>query len=136
MATGRCLCGNVTFVATEVDRHIHACHCAICRSWSGAPALSAEVGGVTFSGTQYIKRYSSSEWAERGFCTQCGSNLFYHLKGTDRYIMCCGAFDDAEQFTLTGEIYIDEKPQGYNFAGDHPRMTGAEFMASIADGEA
>lgn len=48
------------------------------------------------------------------------------------YMMPTGAFDDVEQFELAGEIFIDEKPSGYSFAGDHPRMTAAEFMASIS----
>jgi hypothetical protein len=41
-----------------------------------------------------------------------------------------GTFDDQPAFKLSGEIYIDEKPPAYELAGDHPRMTGAEFMAS------
>jgi len=32
---------------------------------------------------------------------------------------------------LAGEIFIDDKPHVYDLAGDHPRMTGAEFMASL-----
>ena len=66
-----------------------------------------------------------------GFCSECGSNLFYHLKEADRYIMCTGTFDDQSVFELVGEIYIDEKPPGYDFAGEHPRQTGEEFMASL-----
>lgn len=50
----------------------------------------------------------------------------------DRYIMSMGSFDDPEQFSLEGEIYIDSKPGFYDFAGDHPHMTEAEFMASLA----
>jgi len=103
----------------------------MCRGWSGSPMLAASVGSVQFQGEENIKRYSSSEWAERGFCSECGSNLFYWLKEADRYIMCTGAFDDQSVFELVGEIYIDEKPPGYDFAGDHPRQTGAEFMASL-----
>ena len=34
----------------------------------------------------------------------------------------------------SGEIYIDEKPGGYDFAGEHPRLTGEEFMQSIGLG--
>jgi hypothetical protein len=93
--------------------------------------LAAAVGSVTFTGEQHIKRYNSSDWAERGFCAECGTNLFYHMKDPSMYIMTTGTFDDGEQFTLAGEIYIDEKPGGYDFAGDHPRMTGDEFLASI-----
>jgi hypothetical protein len=92
--------------------------------------MAAAVGSVAFDGAENIARYDSSEWAERGFCRQCGSNLFYHLKGTERYIMWVGSFDDQTPFKLDGEIFIDEKPDAYAFAGDHPRLTGAEFMAS------
>ena len=78
-ATGKCLCGAVTFTAQDVENHIHACHCRMCRAWTGGPLLGATVGEITFTGEDHIKRYTSSEWAERGFCDQCGSTLFYHL---------------------------------------------------------
>ena len=134
-ATGKCLCGAVTFTAEEVDQHVHACHCSTCRSWTGGPMLAASVGSVSFTGQDNIKRFQSSLWAERGFCTECGTSLFYRLKEPDLYIMATGCFDDAEQFALEGEIFFDEKPSTYNFAGDHPRLTGAEFMASMQGGE-
>ena len=130
-ASGKCLCGAVTFVAEEVDAHVHACHCSMCRNWTGGPMLAASVGSVTFSGEETLKRYASSAWAERGFCGNCGTSLFYFLKEPPMYIMASGCFDDPEQFVLAGEIYIDEKPAGYAFAGEHPRQTGAEFLASM-----
>lgn len=130
-ATGHCLCGAVTFTAQEVDTHVHACHCSTCRNWTGGPMQAAQVGSVSFQGEDKIKCFASSEWAERGFCGECGTSLFYRLKEPEMYMMATGCFDDAEQFSLAGEIYIDEKPGGYDFAGEHPRMTGAEFMASL-----
>ncbi len=134
-ARGKCLCGEVTFEAEAVDAHIHSCHCNTCRNWSGGPLLAAAAESVAFSGESSISRYDSSEWAERGFCSRCGSNLFYRLKAQDHYILCMGAFDDESVFKLVGEIYVDEKPPGYDFAGDHPRQTGAEFMASLGMNE-
>ncbi|NOX50905.1 MAG: GFA family protein, partial [Gammaproteobacteria bacterium] len=122
------------FTAEDIDTHVHACHCSMCRGWTGGPMLAASVGSVEFSGESNIKRYASSEWAERGFCAQCGSSLFYHLKEPNMYIMATGCFDNAEQFSLAGEIFIDEKPSSYNFAGDHSRLTGEEFLASMAGG--
>lgn len=130
-ATGKCLCGAVRFQAEEVDTHLHSCHCSMCRGWSGGPLLAASVASVVFEGEEKIKRYASSEWAERGFCSDCGTSLFYRLKEADQYILCMGSFDDQSVFKLVGEIYIDEKPPGYEFAGDHPRQTGEEFMASL-----
>ncbi|MEQ8858379.1 MAG: GFA family protein [Pseudomonadales bacterium] len=133
-ATGKCLCGAVRFTADGVEPHVHACHCSMCRAWSGASMLAATVGSVAFDGEENLVRFDSSEWGARGFCGRCGSNLFYHLKPADTYMMCMGAFDDQSAFELAGEIYIDAKPPGYAFSGEHPRQTGEEFLASLPQG--
>ncbi|MBW2244172.1 MAG: GFA family protein [Deltaproteobacteria bacterium] len=131
--TGRCLCGDITFTAREVETEIHACHCSMCRTWSGGPVLGAAVASVEYSGEENIAVYGSSEWAERGFCKTCGTNLFYRFKESGQHVLWSGTFDDPAAFRLVGEIYIDEKPAGYAFAGDHIRQTGAEFMASLSN---
>jgi hypothetical protein len=130
-ATGRCLCGAVRFTATEVDPHMHVCHCGMCRRHAGGPTLSVSVGGITFQGEDNILRYKSSDYAERGTCNKCGGHLFYHLFSPDMYIMSIGAFDDQSRFTIGGEIFIDNKPAGYAFAGNHPRETEHEFLKRI-----
>ncbi len=129
--TGRCLCGAVTYTADDIDTDVHSCHCSMCRTWSGGPAFAVGVGSVRFDGEANITRFDSSAWAERGFCNRCGTNLFYRLKEADHYVLWMGTFDEQAAFKLAGEIYIDEKPEAYDLAGDHPRLTGAEFMASL-----
>lgn len=130
-AEGRCLCGAVTFVAEGVSADLHVCHCSMCRRWAGGPTFSMEVGSVTFHGEENIGRYSSSAWAERGFCRRCGSSLFYRLTQSNHYILNMGAFDDQRPFKIASEIYVDDKPPGYDMAGAHPRLTGEEFLASL-----
>ncbi len=129
--TGRCLCGAVRFRAVGVETDFHGCHCGMCRRWTGGPGFGVAVESVAFEGEEAISRFESSAWAERGFCNRCGTNLFYRLKEADRYILWMGAFDDPSAFRLTGEIFVDEKPEAYDLAGEHPRLTGAEFMASV-----
>ena len=97
--------------------------------------LGASVEAVRFQGEASIVRYDSSDWAQRGFCRRCGTHLFYCLRSEDRYILWMGTFDDVSGFTLSGEIYIDEKPTGYDFAGDHPRLTGQAFLDSLHRGD-
>ena len=131
--TGRCLCGAVTFTAEQVEPAHSACHCGMCRRWSGGAAfLGARTASVAFGGTGTITRYASSDWAERGFCAACGTNLFYFLKPIARYILSTGTFDDQTPFSIGLEIFIDKKPAGYAFAGDHPRWTEAETFARLA----
>ena len=140
---GHCLCGAVRVRIAPAQPHLHACHCGMCRRWTGVAFLGITVppGGVEATGP--IRTRGFSEWAERGWCDECGSALWYEVKaegpleGT-RYV-AAGLFEDAGGFTLASEIYIDRKPAGYAFAGDHPVRTQAEVEAAFAapsEGEA
>lgn len=132
MHQGHCLCGAVQFTVDEAKHEHHVCHCGMCRRWTGGAGLFAvPVSGLAFESREHVGVLNSSDWAERGFCTQCGTPLFYHLKGTDTYMMSVGAFADQTPFRLVGEICIDRKPSGYDFAGDHPRLTEAEAFAQF-----
>ncbi len=128
--TGRCLCGAVTYTARDVETEFRACHCGMCRRWSGGPAFAVHAGGVEFRGEENIRRYDSSAWAERGFCARCGSNLFYRLKPGGTPILWLGTLDDQADCRLVGEIYVEAKPGGYSLAGDHPRLTEADLLNS------
>jgi hypothetical protein len=132
MSRGQCLCGAVRFTTESCAAEYHACHCAMCRRWSGgAPFFATHAEGVRFEGDENLGRYASSEWAERGFCKQCGSTLFYFLKPAQSYMVSIGAFDDPGAFRLAREIFIDKKPSSYALSGDHPRWTEAETFAKL-----
>ena len=127
---GSCLCGAVKLLATNVNRHIDACHCNMCRKWSGGAFLGVECNdGIDFEGTENIALYQSSEWAERGFCNNCGSHLFYRLKENNHYFVPVGIFNDDEDFEFSLQVFIDEKPSYYAFANDTKKMTGEEVFA-------
>ena len=78
--------------------------------------------------------YDSSEWAERVFCRQCGTHLFYNLKdGHARYVPV-GLFAQQQDMVLSHQIFIDSKPHYYHFAEQTTNMTGEEVFAA-ATGE-
>ena len=135
IATGKCLCGAVRFRADGVESEHHACHCGMCRRWSVVPLFPTTVEGIPFEGEANLVLFASSDWADLGFCKTCGTNLFYYFKPADKYIVSVGAFDDPKPFRLVGEIYIDHKPAGYDFAGNLPKQTEAEFLAQFAPPE-
>ncbi len=123
---GKCLCGTIEVEAPDC-KEVGLCHCATCRRWSGGPLFSIHCGkGVSFSGGEPA-RYRSSEWAERGFCPNCGTHLFYYLLPGDDYVIPAGLFNEAA-FELTAEIFIDEKPAYYSFANDTEQLTGQEVF--------
>jgi len=127
---GSCLCGAVSLLAKSANTHVGACHCDFCRKWTGGPLLSVDCGTeVGFIGHEYIGVYASSEWAERGFCKQCGSGLFYKLKKTGQYMVPAGLLDNEADFSFEQQIFIDEKPAYYDFANSTKNMTSKEVFA-------
>jgi hypothetical protein len=133
---GHCLCGAVTVRAAPERRHVEACHCTMCRHWGGAAFLSVQGGNeVEIDGEAQVVRYRSSDWAERGFCGRCGSNLFYHYLPLGTYAFAAGLFPDDALQPLVEEIFVDEKPEYYAFDADGEKLTGAEVMAKFGVGQ-
>lgn len=127
---GQCLCGAVRVRITAPVAAVGACHCTTCRRWAGSPYLSLRlVTDPQIDGAEHIARYRSSDWAERGFCRECGTHLFYYYIPKSGYSFTAGLFPGADAFPLTSEIFVDEQPATYAFAGERERMTGAQVMA-------
>jgi hypothetical protein len=95
---------------------------------------------IRFEGAESIRTYRSSEWAERAWCDRCGTTLYYRLTvegfGPPTYEMALGLFDAPDGFLLSREIYVDRKPDGFAFAGEHERLTKAEVEARFGAGAA
>lgn len=127
---GSCLCGVVRIAIQTTSNSVDACHCSMCRKWGGGPLLAIECGNkVRFDGADNITVFSSSDWAERGFCSKCGSHLFYRLKKEGHYAIPVGLLDDEERWVFAQQIFIDEKPSFYSFANATKNLTGAEVFA-------
>lgn len=130
---GRCLCGAVQVTARRMPSKVGACHCGMCRKWTGGPLLAIDCGTeVSFEGKEHIGAYASSPWAERGFCTRCGTHLFYLLKKERRYFMPAGLFEGLDDASFEHQVFIDEKPAWYAFANPTKTLTGAEVFAQFA----
>ncbi len=108
---GSCLCKSVS---VEIDKNpdtFTVCHCENCRRWSGGVPMSINAGEhLEFSGEEFVHRYSSSEVAERGFCRNCGTHLFFRLKKTDHYFLHLGLFGDTISPRFELQEFIDRKP--------------------------
>ncbi len=128
---GKCLCGSVAFSLEKPPLQVNLCHCGMCRRWGGGLPLAAIHARVTLHADNSLRWWKSSEWAERGFCAECGSSLFWRAPGMEEWGVSAGALDDIADLTIGGHIYIDDKPVFYEFADDTPRQSGAEFTAQF-----
>lgn len=83
-ASGRCLCGAVTFSVGFPTKWIAHCHCTLCQRAHGAAFVtwvSSEAQRFGVDDPERVLRwYRSSADAERGFCSRCGSSLFFRSK--------------------------------------------------------
>ena len=130
---GKCLCGSVELEVEYESNEVAACHCSMCRNWSGSPMLAIDCAdSVKISGESNVIRYASSEWAERGFCNKCGTHLFYYLKPNNQYHLPVGLLANQKDLELTHQIFIDEKPNFYDFKNETKNMTGAELFAHFS----
>lgn len=129
--TGQCLCGAVKFKVEASPTAVFACHCGMCRRWAGGIALYLDIEGAPqFEGEDRISLYRSSEWGERGFCSVCGSNLFWRVAGQSTYAIAAGTIDATTACRLAKEIFTEDQPAYYTFANETVRQTGKEAMAA------
>jgi len=129
---GKCLCGAVRITTPDaVD--MNACHCGMCRRWGSGPYMSVHAGSnVTITGADRIRTFRSSDWAERAFCGECGTHLYYRLLPTNDHELSIGIFQDGPEFVFREQIFIDRKPRTYSFANDTENLTEAEVFAKFA----
>ncbi|MFN0217435.1 MAG: GFA family protein [Hyphomicrobium sp.] len=133
--SGRCLCGAVQFSFEPAEPEIDACHCTMCRRWGGGPALAIKAKGAPIiTGADNVTAYKSSEWAERQFCKNCGTHLFYSSPSFSYFGVSAGTVDDQSGLSMTTEIFIDRKPDYYDFANATKRLTEAEFIEMVSGG--
>ncbi len=125
-----CLCGQVKITAEEINPKFTVCHCQSCRTWGGAPYFAVKCGTkVRIEGEEHIKMYESSTWASRGFCSECGTHLFYKFKATGEYNMSLGLFSNLPELEMEMQYFSDVRPSYYCFANETQEMTTAEIMA-------
>lgn len=129
---GHCLCGAVTVTSRMDKPALRACHCGMCRRQnSGAyMSISNDPQDVVVEGE--VKVFRSSEWAERAFCPECGSTLWYGTVHDGARHLSAGLFENAGGAPLKLEFFNDLCPDGYAFTGDHKRLTAADTIAMFA----
>jgi hypothetical protein len=127
--TGDCLCGAVRIIATNPNNTVCACHCEMCRKWGGGPFMEIDCGSeVLFEGEENVAIYDSSKWAERGFCNQCGTHLFYRLKENKQHMITIGIFNNQDNLIFEKQVFIDRKPSFYCFSNKTNDVTEAEMF--------
>ncbi len=118
MHTGSCLCGAVKFEVEGALPGPDGCHCTACRKFSGHFFVSTDVprSSLTIHGEENVSWFRSSERARRGFCSTCGSSLFWDPIDRDWTGIAMGAFDQPTRTRLAVHVHTAEKGDYYDIA--------------------
>jgi hypothetical protein len=115
MPTGSCLCGAVSFEVRGELEAPDACHCTMCRRQSGHHWASTNVAraDLTVHGSERVTWYQSSDKVKRGFCSVCGSVLFWDPLDREWLSIGMGAFNAPTGTKLHVHIFVGDKGDYY-----------------------
>lgn len=123
--TGRCLCGDCTYIYEGAEKWMAHCHCESCRRATSSAFTSffcVMDGQWRWTGNA-LQVFQSSPGVTRSFCGRCGSQMAYQA---DRYPgemhFYAATLDDAAHFTPTAHVHTDEAV-GWVTLGDGLRRT-------------
>lgn len=98
--TGGCQCGAVRYRASAMLDNAHLCHCRMCQKAVGN--LFAALVAAPNDALEWTRgapaAFRSSEHVDRGFCTACGTPLYYKNFEGDRTNLTIGSLDDPAAF--------------------------------------
>lgn len=125
-ATGGCYCERVRYSATGVSRQVTECHCSQCRKQSGHRYASTgtKTSKIEIEGAAAITWYRASLDAERGFCSTCGSHLFWKPLNEDHIGILAATLDEPSGLRMTKHIFVDDKGDYYEITDGLPQFAG------------
>ena len=124
-ASGRCLCGGISFAVSGPLRDVINCHCHRCRRFTGhhMAATSADTGNLAVDDPESLLRwYDPVPEARYGFCGRCGSSLFWQSATRDRTSICAGTLQPPTHLTTVAAWWTDEAGD-YHVRPDLPEWT-------------
>jgi hypothetical protein len=126
MLKGECLCGAVSFeVEGEQEHAPEACHCSQCRKQSSHffAAVNVRRSALAVLGADKVTWFQSSEQVRRGFCSVCGSSLFWQptMEGYDFTAVAMGSFESPTGTRLAGHTFVGDKGDYYEIDDGLPQ---------------
>ncbi len=81
--------------------------------WAASEAAWADLDFGEERGLRWIDSPDSAWDARRGFCSECGSSLFWQVPGSDRVSLAAGCLDGPTELKTTEQIWVDSAGDYY-----------------------
>jgi hypothetical protein len=127
-ATGGCLCGAVKYQIRGGLRGIVNCHCSKCRRFHGHFGAYTSVDfddiEIIHDGDLKWFRSTTDETPNvyRGFCTECGSSLFWHPKDQKTISVAAGSLDEPTGLKTIGHVWTSQMGDYYEILDGNPKF--------------
>lgn len=116
-ATGRCMCGAVRYEVRGALRDVVNCHCSMCRRWHGhfAAYTAAAREALQISDAERLLGWYRSPGSEarRGYCTRCGSSLFWSRDHLPSVSITAGSLNAPTGLASATDIFAEDKGDYY-----------------------
>jgi hypothetical protein len=122
LITGGCMCGAVRYEVRGPLRDVICCHCEQCRRSSGhfVAATACRKSNFTLVRADSLAWYSFIPGLRRGFCSACGSSLFFEDIQGERMSIAAGTLDKPHGLKIAAHIYAAEKGDYYSISDAVP----------------
>lgn len=119
LRTGGCLCGAVRYTLEGPTTSVTYCHCGRCRRWHGHVGAYAAVDRNKLGITEQrgLRWYTVGE-VRRGFCSECGSSLFFDEARLAKIAFTAGSVDAPTGLRSKAHIWLDSIGDYYSCAED------------------
>ncbi|MEE9589316.1 MAG: GFA family protein [Hyphomicrobiaceae bacterium] len=137
--SGGCLCGAVQFAIKAPFRPVIQCHCGQCARWTGHYVAATQVATEQFkliNGSDHLAWYRSSNRAERGFCSKCGSSMFWRRPDDGRISILAGTLERPTGLKTSHHIFVAVKSDYYDVRDTTPCYDRWMEKTDTAKGEA
>ncbi|MCR9219750.1 MAG: GFA family protein [Alphaproteobacteria bacterium] len=121
--TGGCACGGVRFAIDGPVKQIVTCHCTACRRQTGhfLAFTAAWKDQMRLEGEETLTWRTSSPGYRRGFCSRCGSMLFFDGERDEKISIAAGALDDASGLEIQAHLFTADKGAYYEILDGAPQ---------------
>ena len=133
--TGSCLCGAVRFTTSGPLRGVVYCHCSQCRKQSGHfyAATRVDDADLEIGGAENVTWFAASSVAKRGFCTTCGSVLFWKHEDLCETSIMAGVFDSPSGLKGEFHIFVGDKGDYYTIDDGLPQYERSTPSIKVAE---
>ena len=125
-AAGGCLCGGVRFRLRGELRGVVFCHCSRCRRFHGHVGAYTAVdrAGLSFDREDTLTWFEL-DGSHRGFCSACGSSLFWSREELGSIAVAAGTLDEPTGLTPLRHVYAADAGDYYEIADGLARFPGS-----------